>query len=269
MKHRGKYGAGLLAVALIGVMAFAASAQAIKELASNFFINNIPVALKVIIEAKQLGRGTLLVPALNTEINCEKFQITNGFINNATDAEGSLLYEECTVLTITPELKEQPCHIVVNHTGDKRLHITAKALLLPAELNDATGGPAVLAEKIEATVLMEEGTECTLPKTTKITGELCLKIGNKIVEKKEVTTNHTTEPILESSEAIQKSCNPRLTLEGTEFSGTEEERKKLEAEGKGFLDKLLFGVNEAFVDGSADVFAGGVHAGFKLGVLLI
>jgi hypothetical protein len=261
MKHRGKYVTGLLAAMVIGVMAFAASAQAITELGSGFFINGAQVgALKASVTAKQLGRGTLVVPALNTEINCEKFKIESGFVNSTTDGEGSLLYEECSVLVNTTKA-EQPCHIVVNHTTDKRLHITATALLLPAELNDGT--PAVLAEKIVAKVLMEEGTECTLPKTTTITGELCLK----------VNTNHVVEPELEASEAIQgtagSKCNPRLTLEGIEASGTQAEREKLEAEGKGFLDKLLFGVNPSYIIGKADVHLTGAHEGKTLGVLLI
>ena len=116
----------------------------------------------------------------------------------------------------------------------------------------------MLAEKFEAKVLMEEGTECTLPKTTNITGELCLKVDK----------NHTTEIELLASESIQKSCNPRLALEGTEFSGTLAEREKLEAEGKGFLDKLLFGINEAFAIGKGDVNLI-VDPSKTLGVLLI
>ena len=258
MKHRGKYGIGLLAAMVIGVLAFAASAQAITELGSGFFIGGVQSgALTATVTAKQLGRGTLLVPALNTEINCEKFSILEGKINSTTDGSGQLLYEECTVLTISGGLIEQPCHIIVNHTTDLRLHITATALLLPAELTDGT--PAVLAEKIEAKVLILEGTECTLPKTTVIKGELCLKVDK----------NHTVEPELLASEEIQGLCNPRLTLEGIEFSGTEAERNKLEAEGKGFLDKLLFGINPAFVVGKADITLIAPHAGKTLGVLLI
>ena len=114
---------------------------------------------------------------------------------------------------------------------------------------------------------MEEGTECTLPKTTTITGELCLKVDK----------NHTIEPELLAGEAIQKSSNPRLTLEGTEFSGTLAERNAKEAEGKGFLDKILFGVNEAFITAKASIslfnsVQGGenkIHLGLSLGVLLI
>ena len=249
---------GMLVAALLGVLAFASSAQAITELASGFFINGVQAgALKASIAAKQLGRSTISVPGLNIEINCEKFSIVFGAINSTSDAEGTLLFEECTVLNTSGGLVEQPCHIVVNHTGDKRLHLTAKGLLLPAELNDGT--PAILVEKLEAKMLTEEGTECVLPKTTVMKGELCLKVDK----------NHTVEPELLASEAIQKSCNPRLTLEGTEFSGTLAERQKLEAEGKAFLDIMFFGVNEAFTTAKVDVRLSGIHNGMTLGVLLI
>ena len=248
---------GISVVAALGALAFASSAQAITELASGFFIGGVQVgALKATIAAKQLGVGTIAIPALNTEINCNKFSAISGFINSTTDGEGTFLLEECTVLTISAKA-EQACHIVANHVGDKRLHITAKGLLLPAELTDGT--PAVLADKLEATVLMEEGTECTLPKTTKLTGELCLKVEG----------NHTVEPVLAASEAIQGMCNPRLTLEGLEFSGTLAERNTKEAEGKGFLDKMLFGVNPAFTTVKAAIKLTGAHEGKTLGVLLI
>jgi hypothetical protein len=262
MSYRKSRLAGVLIAAALGVLAFASSAQAITELASGFFINGAQVgALKASFTKKQLGRGTLAIPALNTEINCEKFSVTNGFINSTTDGEGTFLYEECSVLTITGGLVEQPCNIVVTHTGDKKHHITATALLLPAELTD--GSPAILVE-FKGKILMEEGTECTLPKTTEIKGEVCFKIAKEGIHK-----NETVEPELETNEAIQKSCNPRLTLEGTEFSGTLAEREKLEKEGKGFLDKILFGVNEAFVTAKADIALSGVHLGKTLGVLLI
>jgi hypothetical protein len=267
MKHRKKNVLGLLVAAALGLMAFAASAQAIAELGSGFFINGAQVgALKASVTGKQIGRGTLLIPALKLEVNCEKFKILSGFVNTTTDGEGQLLYEECTVLINeknekgeTISLIEAPgCTLVTSHPGPNQPHITAIALLLPAELNDGT--PAVLAEKIEAKVLTKEGTGCVLPKTTIIKGEACFK----------VVKNHTVEPELESSEAIQKSCNPRLTLEGIEASGTLAEREKIEAEGKGFLDKLLFGINESFVDGKASVaLSSEGHKEKTLGVLLI
>jgi hypothetical protein len=140
------------------------------------------------------------------------------------------------------------CEIVVNHTGNNAHHITATALLLPAELTD--GSPAVLAEKIVANVLTKEGTGCVLPKTTVFKGELCLKVEN----------NHTVEPTLTASQAIQESCSPSPVLESKE--------EKTAAEG-GIKNKLLFGINETFLDGKASFALSGVHKGLALGVLLI
>jgi hypothetical protein len=257
MKHR-KHGLsfGLLAVVVLGMMAFASSAQAI-PLQSGFFIKGAQVgALKASVGGTQIGRGTLLVPALKVEVNCEKFSILSGFVNTTTDGEGQLLYEECTVLTNEVKegktiLIEAPgCEIVVNHeAGAQKHHVTATALLLPAELTD--GSPAILAEKILAKVLTKPEVGCILPKTTEIKGELCLKVEN----------NHTVTPTVTASQAIQESCRPRTALESLE--------EKTAAEG-GIKDKLLFGINESFVDGKASVFLNGeVHKGLTLGVLLI
>jgi len=239
---RGVYLVGTVALAL-GVL-MASSAQA---LPSHFVFKNTSGAevavLKANISAQQLGRGTLTIPGLKTEINCEKFSVQAGtVINTATDAEVKLLYEECTMLEEGAPLAELAgCEIVVNHEGDNKRHITTKALLLPAELTD--GSPAILAEKIEATVLTEPEKGCILPKTTKIKGELCLKIDN----------NETTEPELLSSTEIQSLCVERPTLEAL-------------TEGAGVKDKLLFGTQEAFVNGNADVHLSGEHNGYSFGV---
>jgi hypothetical protein len=277
MKHRKKNVLGLLLAAALGLMAFAASAQAITELGSGFFIGGAQAgALLATVNGKLIPEtiSTLLIPNLKLEINCKKFTVQKGAIESTTLVEGELTYEECTVLTNEKNEKGETkleeaagCELVVNHTGDNKHNIVAKGKVLPAELTDGT--PAVLVEGT-ANVLTKEGIGCVLPKTTLIKGELCLKVGNKIVEEKVVTTNHTAEPIVEASEAIQKSCNPRLTLEGTEFSGgTVAELEKLEKEGKLVKDKLLFGINESFVDGKATVFATGAHELKTLGVLLI
>jgi hypothetical protein len=257
--------AGVLAAAVLGVLAFASSAQAITELGSGFFIGGAQAgALLATLSGKQTSAvSSFLIPALKLEINCTGFSVVSGAIESTTLAEGKLLFEGCTVLTNEKNAEGKTvlaeafgCEIVVNHTGDNRHHITATGKILPAELTD--GSPAVLLEGTK-NVLTAEGKGCLLPKTTVVKGEICLK----------VLKNHTAEPEFESSEAIQKSCNPRLTLEGIEFSGTLADREKLEAEGKGFLDKVLFGINESFLDIKASLFATGAHALKTLGVLLI
>ena len=260
MKHRGKYGAGLVVAAALGVLVFATSVQA---LTPEFLIaKKLPAAgLDATFGAKQLGVGTLLIPALSTEINCAKFTVAEGLIGSSTDAKGKLLFEECTALELGGSLAELPgCEIVVNHEGGaQKHHITATGLILPAELKEEVEGslpPALLIEKIEANVLTKPESGCLLPKTTTIKGELCLKIDN----------NDTKELLLLSSQLIQESCKPRKTLEGPEILTPV--TKKEEEEGKAFLDELKFGVNPAYVDADVDVFLKGAHEGLTLGVSL-
>jgi len=245
MRTRRAAFASVAIATMLGVLAFATSAQAL--IPQFVYKNTSGIEVQVLlatISAKQLGRGTVSIPGLSLEINCEKFSITSGEINTATDAAVQLLYEECTALEESAPLGELTgCEIVVNHTGDKRPHITANALILPAELTD--GSYAVLAEKIEATVLTEPEKGCILPVTTKFKGELCLKIDN----------NESVEPELLASPEIQGLCKERPTLEAL-------------SEGAGVKDKLLFGAHEAFVTGKADVHLTGAHNGYSLGVLL-
>jgi hypothetical protein len=250
MSYRKSRLAGMLAVAVLGVLAFASSAQAI-PLQSGFFIGGARAgALLATFGEKHAGPvATLLVPALKLEINCTKFSVIKGAIESTTLAEGELLYEECAVLTNEAAKLEEAfgCEIVTTHTGDNKHHITAKGKILPAELTDGT--PAILFEGT-ANVLIKEGAGCVLSKTTVIKGELCLK----------VLKNHTVEPELETSQTIQESCRPRSALESTE--------EKTAAEG-GIKDKLLFGVNESFVDGKAAFALSGAHVGKTFGVSLI
>ena len=238
---------GLLAVAALGVMAFASSAQA---LTPEFLIaKKLPAAG---LNARVTGKiekgtvSTLLIPALNTEINCTGFTVQEGIILTGIDADVTLLYEGCTALEEAAPLQELAgCEIVTADTGSVQKHITARFLILPTEL---TGGTfALLAERIEAVILTKPEQGCLLPTTTKIKGEVCFKIT--------AATNDTVEPLIESNKTIQGECVERTALEGPTI-------------GKGFKDKLLFGTQEAFVDGKAILKLIGVHEGLTLGVSL-
>jgi hypothetical protein len=230
-------------------MAFASSAQALNPM---YLINKklVPSGLNAqvtgTLEPETIAR--LLIPALNTEINCTGFTVQEGVILDEEVAHGKLLYEGCTVLVESTKAEAFGCEVVVNHAGDNKHHITATFLMLPAELKN--GDPALLAEKIVANVLTKEGTGCVLPKTTLIKGEVCLKIA--------LGTNDTVEPLILSDNTIQGECRERTTLEsllGEVASG-------------GFKDKLLFGINEAFVDFKATLKLAGLHNGLTLGVSL-
>jgi hypothetical protein len=217
---------GLLGLAVLGVMALAASAQAV---APGFLINKAPVgSLLATIGGEQEGRGSLVVPGLNLEINCEEFTVLKGGVHSNTDAEGELSYSKCSALEANSPLAEiKPC------TVDEP--IVAAGLILPAELTN--GNPAVLAEKIKATILLL-GAECTLPEVNVVKGEVCLAIDS----------NDTAKPLLLGSQAIQGECKQRPTLEAL-------------TEGAGVKDQLLYGKQEAFIKGSAVVFLTGAHEG--------
>ena len=238
---------GLLVVAALGIMAFASAAQA---LTPGYLIAGKKIELKAgeflkgTVEGTQEGVGTLLIPKLNLEVNCTGFKVLEGVIENNVDAKGKLLYEGCTILVSSTKEEASGCEVVTNDAGSALKHITASALILPTELN--SGAFAVLAEKIEAVVLTKKENGCVLPTTTVVKGEACFKIA---------AGNDTTEPLVESNATIQTECVEKTALEGTTV-------------GKGFKDSLLFGTQEAFIDGKAKLFLTGVHKGLTLGVSL-
>lgn len=137
------------------------------------------------------------------------------------------------------------------HTGNPAsLHITVlNPLLLPVEF--ASGDFGVLVEKISAFINFLSGTGCPLPLKTEVKGEACFLITP--------ATNDTAEPLIVTTETIQKSCPKRDFLEGLEPSpviGT-------------FEDRLLFGAQPAFITGAAKLKLLAPHNSLTLGVLLL
>jgi len=240
MRHL-KQGSCLLAVAALGVLVFTSAAHA---LTPQFLIGGKPVgALTAALGGFQVGgTGGLLVPALNLRINCTKFSVQEGKINSATDANGKLLFEECTALELGGAENEIGGCEIISSATDFRHHITSTGLILPIEFAD--GGFGVLVEKILSLVLFRSGLGCPLPLDNVAKGELCVRIDE----------NDTVEPTLLMSKAIQEECPQRTTLEG--------------GSGVGVKDKMLYGAQETFVDRTAKVFLTGTHAGMTFGVSL-
>jgi hypothetical protein len=242
---------GLLAVTALGMMAFASSALGAIPV---FLVNGAPpsAALDVTATGVQEGRGTLEIPSLNTEINCEEVEVSGGLMANSTDAKvAKLLYKQCTTLEINAPLAEiATCVVSDAHTGNPNTtHVTAlNPLLLPVEF--AAGHFGILAENIHVFINFLAGKGCTLPLKTEVKGEVCFLI--------EPTTNETTEPLIKTDLTIQKSCPKRIVLEGLEPNPA----------GGTFEDKLLYGAQEAFIIGSAKLKLTGEHTGLKLGVSL-
>jgi hypothetical protein len=250
MNHR-KHGArllGLLVVAALGVMAFAANAQAV---APGFLVNGKPpVDLLPLIVGTQEGVGTMLVAGLNFELNCTTFTTDEGIINSNTDGKAVLLYTGCSTLVLNklPTVEEIDCHVTEP--------IRAEALILPTELlTPELDGPALLAEKIKAlikfhlekTALLEEK-PCVLPLDNTVTGEVCFQILPK--------TNDTVLPLVLAKTGIE--CLETAALESL----------TLKEDGKGFKDKLLYGAQAAVLDGGAFLHGVAPHDKSTFGVSL-
>ncbi len=271
MKY-GKRSLCLLAATVLGLLASAPTAEAHEP---QFLINGKPVGtLTATVTLVQVGSGYLSIPGLNFELKCETLTTLEGVISTSTDAKGTISFTGCTTLSIsklgTAE-QEIPCEV-----GEP---IKAEALLLPAEL--INGEPAVLAEKLKSLVqLFEPKSEltkpCVLPEDNTVRGELCLKLDK----------SDTVEPTVLASQEIQGECKARFALEGLckdlekeylEKEGkdklckelTKEEAEKAEKEGKAFLDKMLYGAQEIFVNRTVKISLTGAHAGLTFGVSLL
>lgn len=184
---------------------------------------------------EQEGSGTLLIPALNTEIVCEKLTVVaaNTKITSIDGGSAEVLYEKCEywgtkttkhvsgveLLELTVKL---PCEILEDSATLAAKAITAKGTLL-VFLHE--GRSYVLAEGAPfASVLITTPSECPLPKLVNVSGSLVF----------EVTTGD-------------------LNVGGAVLKILIKASKALSGSGL-FPDKLLFGANTAYVDGSAEVW---------------
>jgi hypothetical protein len=245
MKHH-KHGArllGLLVVAALGVMAFAASAGAV---APGFLINKKAVgALLATVTGVQEGVGTMLVPGLNFKLSCTTMTTDVGAIESNTSAIVTLLYTGCSTLSITKSPEEIECHPAEP--------ITATGVVLPAELKKPVlDEPAVLVEKIQALIKYHLflpppnlGIDpCVLPLDNTLTGEFCFEI--------KLATNDTVKPLLYTDANVE--CLERVVLEG--------------AQGVGVKDTVKYGAQPVTFDIAAVLSLTGAHSGLTLGVSL-
>ena len=250
---------GLLVVAVLGVMAFAASAQA---LTPRFNVGgNSEFAFEVTGTPDEGKPVILLVPASNLKISCPEFEVKEGLVAaKGLTATAKLLYKNCKAFEHEGAQLELPCHVSDVAGGKPELlHITASAKLLPVEFADGTYG--VLAEGIVATINFLPGTGCPLPLKNVVKGEVCFRI---------TSGNDTTSPLIRSSKAIQKECPKKFLLESLLEKEDEEIEKGIHKGTPTIEDKLFFGVNEAFVEGAVVLSGkGAVAAGKTIGVLLL
>lgn len=237
---------GLVAIAVLGLMAFAGSAHAVTPL---FNVGKL-TSLHASFGAVQEEPSTFLVPNLNFEIKCSGMELQEGLLlAGGQVAHIKLLYTECKVFEFAAPLGEiAACHVsdVAGGRPDL-LHITLGALVLPVEF--ASGDYGILVEKIAAQINFLPEMLCPLPLKNTLKGEICGLI--------EPEKNDTTKPLVLFSQAIQGTC-PEKVLEALG-----------DPAGVKVKDKLLYGLNEVFLDSRLEVFLVGAHAGMTFGVLLL
>jgi hypothetical protein len=233
---------GLSLVAALGLMAFGAvGAQAAGEILVE---GSAALATGRLFAKKQEGESTLLVPSLNIAFVCKK--VTGG----GTILSGPLgtflleaLFEECVVWSVSKETKKlievlTSCQILASGATKTKGHISIVGVggVILHNINETylllEGEKGEIVQPL-ATVEFTKGIGCALSNPVKLTGAIVSKV---------VTGNLNTgaavvEPLVESSEFIQKLIG----------------------------DKLFYGVNEAFLDGSWLWRQAGIHAGLKWG----
>jgi hypothetical protein len=203
MNHR-KQGlrlSGLLLVVALGVMAFAASAQAVTP---TFLVGGVSgTTLPATIGATQEGTGTMTVPELKFKLNCTAFTVDEGKVNSGSDAKAILLYTGCTTLDLVGG--EIACEV----HGLGGVPIKAEALLLPTETT--AGVAAVLAENIKALVFLTKVGDltkpCVLPEDNVVTGTVCFEIS---------ANNNTKEPLIKTEDASTKCTAADALKYGTQ-----------------------------------------------------
>ncbi|HWM55169.1 MAG TPA: hypothetical protein VNO20_07265 [Solirubrobacterales bacterium] len=164
---------GLAILVVTGVMAVGATGaqgQLPGESKSGTYLVNLAPALLAIIEAKQIGITSFLVPARSFEIKCTAFHI-EGKISTSTDAEGKLVSLGCLSFDLMSG-EILPCDMKTLGT------VTAKVLVLPIL---HSGEPFLLFEPLPGetnftTVAFKGGTECTLPLNNAINGSISAKV---------------------------------------------------------------------------------------------
>ena len=246
---------GVSLLAALGLMAFAvASVQAANLKPSEHVHGEILILgkkLQATATGAGEGEGRLLVASLGIEITCPDFEVIEGLVNQ-TAAKGhgtaDVLFLGCQVYaiektapfnltskTVPPETL--PC-LPLDSVTAKDGHIRAKALLLVVlhENKDYLIAEAVNLTGPLAKIVFSPGTGCPIPLKPEVSGEVAFEIntGDK----------HTGLEVVE----------PLIT------GGSKTVQELLGV-------KLLYGVNESFIDGSAKLKLTGAHLGCIWGVL--
>lgn len=236
---------GLSLMMALGLMAFAVGSAQAENLTPASRIHGKILILGKELKATVTGvaetTGVLLVPSLGIEISCPTFTVIEGVVNGTAaigHGVGVVLFEGCQVFPIEKVLpfnltsKEPlPCLPLDSVTG-KDGHIRAQALLLVAlhENKDyLIAEPLNLAGPL-STIKFSEKTGCPIPLKQEVTGEIAFLIN--------------TGDLHNGGVAVKQ-----ILISGGDHKLLQEL----------FGIKLLYGINEAFIDGSANLSLTGEH----------
>jgi hypothetical protein len=238
---------GLSLIAALGLMAFsAANALAAGEILVE---GSAALATGRTVGGEKDGtvENTLKVPALSIEIVCKDFSVNGTVLSGpAGTALAEVLYKECVVWSIKKETLElieelKTCEILASGATKTKGDITALGIggvLLHTGIETyllAEGETVGGVKQPFAIVEFTKGIGCPLSTPVKVTGSAVFKVvtGNVNVG----GDGPQVKPLLEASEAI------------TALLG----------------DKLLYGINPAFIKGAGKVFLTNTDVGLKWG----
>jgi len=179
----------IAALGLMGLTAGGAQAEALKGVAGKIKVLGVDAAAGTTITGEQEGQGTLLIPALNTEIVCDKFKVLEGKVLSGSKGEAlaELLYEECAYWAtkgVNQELTTKlPCEILEEGTKAKGAILAkAKLLVVLHEVSAGVSDTYILASADNeteigtiASISVTTPSDCPLPKLVEV-GTVVFKV---------------------------------------------------------------------------------------------
>lgn len=231
----------LAALGLMGLTVAGAQAEALGGVAGRILIGGADAANGTVVLGEHEGSNTLLVPALNFEIVCQKFKVLEGKVIGKGQALAKLLYEECVTWGTKKNASGEqelttklPCEIIEDQSPFASGGIVSQVILLVVlhEVSAGVFSTYILAtgdsgafgkeEGFLTSILVTTPSECPLPKLVEVAGSIVFKVTLGDLNSKQPEELY-----------VLATASKALSSSGL------------------FTDKLKYGINEAFIDGSA------------------
>ena len=249
---------GLSLMAALGLMAVAASGAQAANLTPAEWKHGKILILGKVLHASVTGKseeppGKLLVPALGIEITCASFDVNSGLVNFTAEeghGEATVLFLGCKVFPIEKVLpfnltssEPLPCLPLDSMNGeDGSIHAKALVLVVLHENDAKTEKKTYLIFEDPnlvppiSRIVISPGTGCPIPLKPEVKGQVPFLI-------------ETGD--LQNGPAV---LEPLIKADGHALPPL-------------FGAKLLYGTNEAFIDGSAKLKLTGAHLGCTWGFI--